>query len=72
MIMATDDDEKLNKLYNFFNEISDNSGDWWNHLNKSQKASIEKGLEQAESGKLSSNEEVSRRIDRLFDNAKRA
>jgi len=41
--------------------------DWWDELSEENKASIERGIKQADEGKLISNEDAKKRIDNFFE-----
>jgi len=42
------------------------SVDWWDELSEDNKKAIEKGIKQADEGKLISNEDARKRIDNFF------
>lgn len=42
------------------------SVDWWDELSEENKKAVEKGIKQADEGKLTSNKDARKRIDNFF------
>lgn len=59
IILNIDNDKFIKKVTDF---INDEKSDFWNELSKSEQAEIKKGIEQLNTGKRTSYEEVLKRI----------
>lgn len=55
------------KTLDFVELTKSKSVDWWDELSEENKASIERGIKQADEGKLISNEDAKKRIDNFFE-----
>lgn len=54
------------KTLDFVELTKSNSVDWWDELSEDNKKAIEKGIKQADEGKLISKEDARKRIDNFF------
>lgn len=54
------------KTLDFVELTKSKSVDWWDELSEENKASVERGIKQADEGKLISNEDARKRIDNFF------
>jgi len=59
-VLCLENQEVLLKIQN----LLDTEGDWYNDLTDEEKASIQKGLEQADRGELMPHEEVMKAFDK--------
>lgn len=63
LIDSIKDSNTLNALYNIISQkVKAKNVDWWDELTAEQKAGIEEGLAQAESGALIPHEQVMKEI----------
>ena len=64
LLQSTEDESKLIVAYNALKK--DNEHDWWDDLTDEQKASVEKGIKQADNGELIPHNEARKQIDALL------
>ena len=62
LIDSIDDLDVLNSAYEFLKDATGQHADFWDELSGEQKAEIEEGIAEADSGKLISHEEVMKEI----------
>ena len=57
-------DEKTLRMMQAMLDVAE--GDWWEHISEAEKASIERGLQQAANGQTISHEEAMKKLDKWF------
>lgn len=68
LVDTINDSEMLQAILTLLNR-SDSTGDWWDDLSDEQKASVERGLEQANRGEFVPASEVKASVDKLLGRA---
>ena len=66
LIVETDDETILAKVQAYFTTLKEKNIDWWDMISDQEKKDIKKGLQQLENGKGIPNEQVKRKVDKLF------
>ena len=62
-LSALEDKKLIDRLFKF--RMQENQ-DWWNNLSSGERESIERGIADSESGKLSNHAEVKKRYGKLL------
>ena len=66
LIVETDDETILTKVQAYFTTLKEKNIDWWDMISDQEKKDIKKGLQQLENGEGIPNEQVKRKVDKLF------
>lgn len=66
LIVETDDETILTKVQAYFTTLKEKNIDWWDMISDKEKKDIKKGLQQLENGEGIPNEQVKRKVDKLF------
>ncbi len=66
LIVETDDEAILMKVQEYFTVLKEKNIDWWDMISDQEKKDIKKGLQQLENGEGIPNEQVKRKVDKLF------
>ena len=66
LIVETDDETILTKVQAYFTTLKEKNIDWWDMISDQEKKDIKKGLQQLKNGEGIPNEQVKRKVDKLF------
>ena len=66
LIVETDDISILNRVQAYFSTLKDKKVDWWDSLSENEIASIERGVQQLDSGQGISYDQVKEKANRLL------
>ena len=66
LIVETDDETILTKVQAYFTTLKEKNIDWWDMISDQEKKDIKKGLQQLENGEGIPNDQVKRKVDKLF------
>lgn len=66
LIVETDDETILTKVQAYFTTLKEKNIDWWDMISDQEKKDIKKGLQQLENKEGIPNEQVKRKVDKLF------
>ena len=66
LIKGTTDNSLLELFYELLSKANTNGDDWYDSLSPGAKASIQKGIEDADNGRFVSHSEVEAKIDKLL------
>lgn len=66
LVVETDDVSVLEKVQEYFGILKGNQADWWDALSANEVASVEKGLQQLDSGQRVPHEQVRRKVKQLL------
>jgi hypothetical protein len=66
LIKGTTDNSLLELVYELLSKANTNGDDWYDSLSPKAKASIQKGIEDADNGRFVPHSEVKAKIDKLL------
>jgi hypothetical protein len=66
LIVETDDVSILNRVQAYFSTLKSKQVDWWDSLSENEIASIERGVQQLDSGQRIPHDQVKEKVNRLL------